>query len=127
MKILLLHDYGTATGGAELQMLSLRQGLRDRGHEVRLLASRAQVVNSPLMSEYTCFGTTSKMQVLSQVANPSAYLTLRQALHDFEPDVVHVRMFMWQLSPLILPLLRDRPCLYQTAVYKAICPLGTKV
>ncbi|NEQ27312.1 MAG: glycosyltransferase family 4 protein, partial [Microcoleus sp. SIO2G3] len=49
------------------------------------------------------------------------------SLHDFEPDVVHVRMFMWQLSPLILPLLRDRPCLYQTAVYKAICPLGTKV
>ena len=31
MKILLLHDYGTATGGAELQMLSLRQGLMERG------------------------------------------------------------------------------------------------
>ncbi len=127
MKILLLHDYGTATGGAELQMLSLRQGLRDRGHQVRLLTSRAQMVESPLLSDDACFGTTSKLQVLSQVANPSAYLTLRQALRDFQPDVVHVRMFMWQLSPLILPLLRDLPCLYQTAVYKAICPLGTKV
>jgi glycosyltransferase involved in cell wall biosynthesis len=127
MKVLLLHDYGTATGGAELQMLSLRQGLRDRGHQVRLLSSRAQSVASPLLADYTCFGTTGKLQVISQAVNPSAYLTLRRALREFEPDVVHVRMFMWQLSPLILPLLRDRPCLYQTAVYKAICPLGTKV
>jgi glycosyltransferase involved in cell wall biosynthesis len=127
MKILLLHDYGTATGGAELQMLSLRQDLQDRGHQVRLLSSRAQMLESPLLSDYTCFGTMSKLQVLSQVANPSAYLTLRGVLRDFQPDVVHVRMFMWQLSPLILPLLRDLPCLYQTAVYKAICPLGTKV
>ncbi|MBW4661157.1 MAG: glycosyltransferase family 4 protein [Drouetiella hepatica Uher 2000/2452] len=127
MKILLLHDYGTATGGAELQMLSLRQGLRDRGHQVCLLTSRAQTVSSPLLSDSLCFGTTSKLQVLSQVANPSAYWVLRQVLRNFQPDVVHVRMFMWQLSPLILPLLRDLPCLYQTAVYKAICPLGTKV
>jgi glycosyltransferase involved in cell wall biosynthesis len=128
MRILLLHDYGTATGGAELQMLSLRQGLRDRGHEVRLLTSRAQMVsNSPLLADYDCFGTTGKLQVLSQTVNPSAYWTLRRALEEFQPDVVHVRMFMWQLSPLILPLLQNLPCLYQTAVYKAICPLGTKV
>jgi glycosyltransferase involved in cell wall biosynthesis len=128
MKILLVNDYGTPTGGAELQMLSLRQGLRDRGHEVRLFSSRALLVeNSPLLADYSCFGTTSRLQVLSQCVNPSAYLSLSQALHRFQPDVVHVRMFMWQLSPLILPLLKNVPCLYQTAVYKAICPLGTKV
>lgn len=34
MKILLLHAYGTATGEAELQMLSMRQDLRDRRHEM---------------------------------------------------------------------------------------------
>lgn len=146
MKILLLHDYGTATGGAELQMLSLRQRLRDRGHEVRLFSSTAMVIgnqtsaqnttrNTPthptaltdLLADYHCFGTTSRLQVLSQTINPSAYLQLKRVLQTFQPDVVHVRMFMWQLSPLILPLLRSMPCLYQTAVYKAICPLGTKV
>jgi glycosyltransferase involved in cell wall biosynthesis len=127
MKILLVNDYGTATGGAELQMLSLRQGLRDRGHDVRLFSSRASLVPSPLLANYHCYGSTQKMQVLSQTLNPSAYLNLRSALQSFQPDVVHVRMFMWQLSPMILPLLRQVPCLYQTAVYKAICPLGTKV
>lgn len=128
MKILLINDYGTATGGAELQMLSLRQSLRDRGHDVRLFSSRAiQVAGSHCLSDYSCFGTTTLVQVLSQTINFSAYLSLRRILHEFRPDVVHVRMFMWQLSPLILPLLKEVPCLYQAAVYKAVCPTGTKL
>jgi len=128
MKILLLHDYGTATGGAELQMLSLRQGLMERGHEVRLFSSRVIPVEGyPQLADYTCFGTTSKVQVLTQTVNPSAYWQLRRVLREFQPDVVHIRMFLWQLSPLILPLLKTIPCVYQAAVYKAICPAGTNL
>ena len=128
MKILLIHDIGTATGGAELQILSLRQGLRDLGHDVRLFSSLATpVINSKLLADYSCFGTNTLLQVLSQTINPSAYLKLRQILREFRPNVVHIRMFMWQMSPVILPLLKDIPCIYQTAVYKAICPAGTKV
>ena len=128
MKILLIHDIGTATGGAELQMLSLRQGLKNLGHEVRLFSSVATpVADSKLLADYSCFGTNTLLQVLSQTINPSAYFKLRQILREFRPDVVHIRMFMWQMSPAILPLLKDVPCIYQTAVYKAICPAGTKV
>ena len=128
MKILLLHDYGTASGGAELQMLSLRQGLSDRGHQVRLFASTAlPVADHAQLADHTCFGTTSRLQTLTQAVNPSAFWQMRRVLREFQPDVVHIRMFLWQLSPLILPLLRSVPCIYQTAVYKAICPTGTKV
>lgn len=128
MKILLIHDIGTATGGAELQMLSLRQGLRDLGHDARLFSSLATPVEqSELVADYSCFGTNTLLQVLSQTYNPSAYFKLRQILAEFRPDVVHVRMFMWQMSPAILTLVKDIPCIYQTAVYKAICPAGTKV
>ena len=128
MKILLVHDIGTATGGAELQMLSLRQGLRDLGHDVRLFSSLATPVSdSDFVADYSCFGTNSLLQVLSQTINPSAYFKLRQILKEFQPDVVHIRMFLWQMSPAILSLLKDIPCIYQTAVYKAICPAGTKV
>jgi glycosyltransferase involved in cell wall biosynthesis len=127
MKILLLNDIGTATGGAELQMLSLRQGLRDRGHDVRLLTSQIiPVAGSELLADDACFGSSTRLQVLTQTINPSAYFTLRRILRDFQPDVVHVRIFMGQLSPLILPLLRDLPCVYQAAMYRAICPKGTK-
>ena len=128
MKILLVNDIGRPTGGAEFQMLALRKGLQERGHDVRLFSSRASLVaDSELVADYSCFGSNTKLQVLSQTANLSAYWQLRRVLSEFQPDVVHVRMFMWQLSPLILPLLKDFPCLYQTAVYKAICPAGTKV
>lgn len=129
MKILLLHDKGTATGGSEHQILALRRGLRARGHDARLLTSRATPVpGSEVLADYQCFGTNRpRLQVLSQVANPSAYRTLRRVLRTFEPDVVHLRLFMWQLSPLVLPLLKGVPCLYQTSMYKPICPLGTKL
>jgi glycosyltransferase involved in cell wall biosynthesis len=127
MKILLLNDIGTPTGGAELQMLSLRQGLRDRGHDARLLTSRLiPVTGSPLLADESCFGSNTRLQVLTQTVNPSAYFTLQQMLREFQPDVVHVRIFMGQLSPLILPLLQGIPCLYQAAMYRTICPKGTK-
>ena len=128
MKILLVNDYGGATGGAEIQMLALRKQLRDRGHDVRLFSSRAGLVaDAPILADYTCYGTTSRAQVISQTLNFSAYFALREVLDSFQPDVVHVRMFLWQLSPLILRLLRFYPSLYQTAVYKAICPIGTRI
>lgn len=128
MKILLLHDYGTATGGAELQILSLRQDLLERGHEVRLFTSRATSVQGyPQLADYTCFGATSKVRVLAQTANLSAYWQLRRVLKGFRPDIVHLRIFLTQLSPLILPLLRNIPCVYQTALYGAICPKGTNL
>ena len=128
MKVLLLHDYGTPTGGAEHQVLALRDGLRAAGHEVRLLASAASLVPGPQEADRTCFGTTvGRVQILSQTANPSAHRQLRRELDGFSPDVVHVRMFLSQLSPLILPLLRDVPAVYHAVRYEAVCPVGTKV
>ncbi len=128
MKILLINDIGRATGGAEIQMLSLRQGLRDRGHDVRLFSSRASLVeDNRSLADYSCFGSNTKLQVLTQTANPSAYIQLKQILREFQPDIVHIRIFLGQLSPLILPLLKNIPCIYQMAMYRAICPIGTKI
>jgi glycosyltransferase involved in cell wall biosynthesis len=64
---------------------------------------------------------------LLQTANLSAFQQLRRVLTEFEPDIVHVRIFLTQLSPLILPLLRSIPSLYHVAWYRSICPLGTKL
>ena len=128
MKILLVNDYGAPHYGAELQILALRAGLRRRGHVVMLFSSRAELVpDVPIAADATCLGSTGRLQVISQVANPSAYLALRRVLRDFKPDIVHVRMFLWQLSPLILPLLRHLPSLYQVVVYKDVCPKGSKL
>lgn len=127
MRVLMLHDIGTATGGAEHQMLALRRGLRARGHAVELLASRVGRDRAAVEADRSCFGTDSRLQVLSRTANPSAALAVRRAVRDFRPDVVHVRLFLWQLSPLVLPALGGVPALYHAAMYASVCPKGTKL
>jgi glycosyltransferase involved in cell wall biosynthesis len=128
LRILLVNDYGGPSGGAELQMLALRDGLRARGHAVRLLSSDASP-GPPVASlaDRTCRGRTDRLQAASQAFNPSAWLALRRELAEHPPDVVHLRMFLWQLSPLILQPLASVPVLFQAAVYKAICPNGLKL
>jgi glycosyltransferase involved in cell wall biosynthesis len=126
--VLLLNDVATPQGGAELQALRMRQLLRDAGHEARLLASDASDLPGEVAADVTCRGSTHPQgRVLKQTWNPSAARTLKGELDSFRPDVVHVRMFLTQLSPLILPELRDVPTLWQIVYYKAVCPRGTKL
>jgi glycosyltransferase involved in cell wall biosynthesis len=127
VRILLIHDYASPIGGAEILTQALREGLRRRGHDVRLLASSADSGGRGSRTDYQCLGTTGRLRTLLQTANPWAMCELRRALAEFRPDVVHVRMFLTQLSPLILPLLRDIPSLYHVVWYRPICPLGTKM
>lgn len=127
MKVLIVNDYGTPTGGAEFMSLSLRQGLRDRGHDARLFASTALPLPVENAADDTCFGTTTRLRTYLQVANPSARRNLRKILNAFNPDVVHVRMFLTQLSPFILPLLRDVPALLHVVNYRTICPTNLKL
>jgi len=127
MNILLVNDYATPTGGAELMTLALRDGLRQRGHDARIFASSAGTDTGKSHADYECFGTTSRFRTLLQTANPWAYWRLRQVLAVFRPDVVHVNLFLTQLSPLILLLLKDVPGLYHARWYRSACPLGTKM
>ena len=126
MRVLIVHDYGTPVGGAEHLSLALRDGLRRRGHEARLFASAAEPLPGlPARADYTAYGSMRWRRVL-QVANPAAAAALRRVVRTFRPDVVHVRMFMTQLSPLVLPALRGVPALLHVVNYNLICPLNTK-
>ncbi len=127
MKILLVNDYGTPIGGAEVLTLALRDALRRQGHDVRLFASSAASSQDAQASDYVCFGTLSRWRTVLQAFNPWAYVRLRRVLQEFRPDVVHVRMFLTQLSPLILPLLRRIPALYHVVWYRPVCQTGTKL
>ncbi|NET90083.1 MAG: glycosyltransferase family 4 protein [Kamptonema sp. SIO1D9] len=127
MKILLINDYSTLTGGAELLILALRDKLRQRGHDARCFSSTAQPLPVATQADYLCYGTTSRLRTLLQTANPWAVRRLKQVLQEFQPDVVHVFLFLTQLSPLILPLIKDIPSIYYAVWYRAICPVGTKL
>ena len=127
MKVLLVNDYAITKGGANIYLLALRDWLRQRGHDARLFATYARSDRGRTLADYECFGTTSRFRTFLQATNPWAFWGLRRVLAEFQPDVVHVRMFLGQLSPLILPLLRHIPSLYHIAIYEAICPSATKM
>ncbi|MEQ9618554.1 MAG: glycosyltransferase family 4 protein [Deltaproteobacteria bacterium] len=127
MKILLVNDYGVPLGGAEVYILRLRKLLRDKGHDARLFTSNVAADGQVNEADYTCVGTTSPFRAALQTMNPWAYLKLGKVIKEFKPDVVHVKIFLTQLSPLILPLLRDIPSIYHVAWYRPICPTGTKL
>lgn len=119
-----MHDYCSLDGGAEAGTRTLQRGLTERGIEASVFAARTGPND---IADHLCYGTKGRFRTLLQTANPSAWIALRDVLHGWRPDVVHVRMFLTQLSPLILPLLKDIPALYHAVWYRAICPLGTKV
>ena len=127
MRVLLINDYGGPYAGAETLTLGLRAALRERGHEARLLASGARLLPGENLADYRCAGTTSRLQPLFEAWNPSAARAVRRAIAEFRPDVAHVSMFLWQLSPSILRHLRDLPAVYHVMTYKPVCPTGTKV
>jgi glycosyltransferase involved in cell wall biosynthesis len=126
MRILLVNDYATATAGAERITRDIREGFRARGHEVRVFASRAQLIPGESFADATCYGTNTRLQTLTSTVNWSAARALRRELREFAPDVVQVQMFLWQLSPSILPLLRSVPSVYWAMTFKAVCPTGLK-
>lgn len=105
-------------------MLGLRRILREKGHDVQLFSSTA---GHPEQADFTCRGTTSSFRTILQSANPWAKKRLKSVLRSFQPDVVHVTLFLTQLSPLILPLLKDIPTVHYAVWYRLICPLGTKM
>ena len=126
LRILLVSDYGYLAGGAELMLLHLRDELRSRGHDVRFFATHVSEPGKPVLADYSCLGTDSGFRTLLQTANPWAARRLSRVIREFRPDVVHVRMFLTQLSPLILPVLKNVPSIYHLAWYRPICPTGLK-
>jgi glycosyltransferase involved in cell wall biosynthesis len=128
VKVLFINDYATPTGGAEITIFILKEELEKRGHEVRIFASSAAIIPIEAHNPVNlCFGTLSRLRTYLQIANVSAYFQLKKILSSWQPDLVHISIFLTQLSPLILPLLQDYPVLWHLHWYRGICPIGTKL
>jgi glycosyltransferase involved in cell wall biosynthesis len=128
MKILIVNDLGTDTGGAERVSIELRNELRRRGDDARLFSSDAVAIpGAGLRADELCRGASGRLRSALSVANPFAYLALCRTLASFRPHIVHLRMFHWQLSPLVLRALRPWPVLLHSVNYDLICPMNTKV
>lgn len=127
MRVLLIADWAPLEGGSERYVASLLDRLRARGDEVELLTSSAGSAAGG-RAAFVAYGSRTKAgRVVTQVVNPSAFLTTRRAVASFRPDVVHVSSFLSFLSPAALSGLGDVPAVVTLLDYRAICPIGWNV
>lgn len=127
MRILMLIEWNPGRGGAEAYAITLRDGLRRAGDQVRLLTSSVGSAADG-SADYVAFSTEwLPAQALLQIHNPLAAATVRRAVQEFRPDVVWVNMFAHHLSASIFRALAGTPVVLFVSDYKLICPLGSKL
>lgn len=111
MKILHVISMGYVCGGAEKSVAMLKQGLESRDHTVKIMSSDRDP-DQPHFSDYECkhIKATTPLGLLRHLWNGSAYQTLKHAIAEFKPDVVHFHT-MGELSPSVLFALGGTPAL----------------
>lgn len=127
MRVLLITDWPLRYAGTERYVSDLRDGLVAAGDEVRLMTSSIGSAAAGTADYVARTTDRRRAQALLQVANPSSVATLRRALREFEPEVVHLTMFLPYLSPAVLAPLAGRPATLAVSDLKPICPNGMKL
>lgn len=127
MRILQVTDWNPSRGGAEEYVGWLVSALPSLGHEVALLTSSAGTAGDG-HADYVALGTRwAAAQVGLQIFNPHAWIQARRARAEFRPDLAHVHLFAYHLSPAVIFSLRGVPVVVTHHDYKAGCPLGTRL
>ena len=125
-RVLILHDYAGARGGAEVIALDFRRLLEARGIETRLMTSNADPWDEASAPDAVCNGGHDRLRPFREAWNPSAASVLMRTIAEFRPDVVQIVMFLSQLSPAVLPILANVPTVYAINTYRIICPTGLR-
>lgn len=116
---------GSHVGGTEVVTITVARGLRERGHDVRVLANAwtngdfpARLADAGVPVTRVHLGKISlrlrppflRWTAAALVRLPGAFLAVRRWLRDFDPEVVIAN----NRDPVVLlgPLLRGRPLLF---------------
>ena len=124
MKILIVNDNGIEIGGVETYLINLKQELINKGHNVKILASRTDKRIS--FNDYSFKGLdiSSKFRVFPYVFNLSSYFNIKKIIKEYKPDVVHLNFIFYHTSPSILLALRKIPTLMTLHAHELLAPVG---
>lgn len=130
MKILLVNKFLYPNGGSETYVFKLGEALSKLGHEVQYFG---------MEHEGRCVGNrlniytdnmdfhTGKLQKLLYpfkiIYSREAYKKITKVLEDFNPDVVHLNNFNFQLTPSVIYAVRD----YEKKLKKSNPSAGIKI
>lgn len=137
MKILMVNKFLYPNGGSETYIFKLGEELVRMGHEVeyfgmehrgRIVGNHAQSYTSAM--DFHAGKWSTLIYPFRIIYSVEARRKIRAVLEDFEPDVVHLNNFNFQLTPSILYEIRsfDRKKGRKTALvytahdYQWVCP-----
>lgn len=133
MKILLINKYYYVKGGADRHVLLLQELLERNGHEV-IIFSMNDPKNEPsryakhfvsnVDFEHVRGGKEGLRTVGRMLFSWEARRNVARLIADTKPDIAHIHNIYHQISPSILPLLRQNsiPIVQTLHDYKLICP-----
>ncbi len=110
MKILMVNKFLYPNGGSETYIFKLGDYLKSQGHEVQYFGMEHEGrCKENKVEAYTSamdFHNASKLEKLTYplktIYSMEAKRKIRMVLDDFEPDVVHLNNFNFQLTPSII-------------------------
>lgn len=138
MKILMVNKFLHPNGGSETYIFKLGDYLKSQGHEVQYFGmEHAGRCVGNRVNAYTSdmdFHGGSKLSKLTYpiktIYNSEARKKIRLVLNDFQPDVVHLNNFTYQITPsVILEIVKWRKksnhscrIIFTAHDYNLVCP-----
>ena len=138
MKILMVNKFLYPNGGSETYIFKLGDYLVSQGHEVqyfgmehegRCVGNRVNAYTSDM--DFHGGSKLSKLTYpIKTIYSSEARMQIRKVLEDFQPDVVHLNNFNYQLTPsIILETVKWRrsvghscKIIYTAHDYQLVCP-----
>ena len=111
MRVLQLVNIGFEAGGAEKSVRILRDGLRARGHEVRVIASTRLLTGAEEVFADDLVPMVSgrgPARALGYLWHREAHRRISAVMSEFRPDCVHLHT-IGEFSPAALAATRGRP------------------
>ncbi len=132
MKILQINKFLYPKGGSETYMFELSKSLQSFGHTVEYWGM--EDANNIVIDTYNCFvnnidyvnlGAVQKLSsAFSTIYSKKSKKKIAIILDKFQPDIVHIHNFNFQLTPSILPEIKKRgiKVVYTAHDSQLVCP-----
>ena len=106
MKILLVNKFHYLKGGSEKYYFALAQLLQENGHQVAFFSMEDPRNKKTNSKEYFVkaidLNKASKLKAFDIIYAKANKRKMKEALEDFQPDIVHLNNFQRQLSASIV-------------------------
>lgn len=138
MKILMVNKFLHPNGGSETYIFKLGEQLNALGHEVqyfgmehegRCVGNNAKQYTED-MDFHNCSGMKKLAYSVKTVYSSEAKRKMRAVLNDFQPDIIHLNNFNYQLTPSIIYAIQEYKTkgnkkvktVYTAHDYQLLCP-----